>query len=94
MPSAVPVAATVPFALAAAEQAADFNVLGTLGQLGIGATLVAFAVWLQDKMAKQRKEAEALLREERDKAQNAALAAKDELIALLKEKLTQAESAR
>jgi hypothetical protein len=94
MPSVVPVAATVPFAMAAADAAADFDIVGTLGQLGIGAALVGFAIWLQDKFTKQRKEAEELLRGERDKAHADALAAKDELIALLKDKLAQCEGGR
>jgi hypothetical protein len=56
LPGVGGLAAAVPSALVAADAAVNGDVSTMLTQLGIGAALVAFAVWLQDKFRKQSKD--------------------------------------
>ena len=65
-PSVAPIVGAFPTAAVIAQEAVaggtDWATYAS--QLGVGAVLVAFAVWLQDRMAKERKAEIAALRKE------------------------------
>lgn len=70
----------VPTAVLAAESVANGDVMASVTQLGIGGVLVAFAVWLQDRFARQNRADLQIEREAHD-------VTRQQLIDLLKRQL-------
>lgn len=68
MSGVAPIAAVLPLIPAVVTDSPSSDPYTLLMQLGVGGVLVAFAVWLQDKMSKERRrevEEERLLTKER-----------------------------